>query len=302
METLYERQGDSLNAARSGRERFRLRDELLGARATDRLGELLSRFELSEERLRSERLTREKDIAELTLVAERRELQSIYIVVAAIGAIVLLLGWGYGTARRLNRLLHAQNRLVLAQSEELRQANRQLTEQSQRLYQASITDALTGVHNRAHGMRRLNDLLGQSRQPGARPATILIDVDHFKAINDNHGHPVGDQVLIAISHCLQRALGDGAELSRIGGEEFMVLLPDVDTAEALDVGETLRKSVQAHGIDTAKGTLKVTISAGVCSASDLSDSSPQRAYAAADEALYRAKHSGRDRVCAWAPA
>lgn len=296
LEQIYESLGDPLSAAQSGRERFRLRDELIGAKATGKLGELLSRFELSEERRRSELLTQEKAVTELQLRAETQQLRLIYLVAATIGIALLLLGWRHATARRLYRLLHEQNQVMLAQAAQLRQVNQQLTEQSERLYQASITDALTGVHNRAHGMLRLHELIHGSI-PGRRQAVMLIDVDLFKGINDNHGHPVGDQVLVTVARALQQALPEGAELSRVGGEEFMVLIPDADQRQLFDIGNALRAQVRAATVEVGGQRIGVTISIGVCSVADLLHASPHQAYAAADDALYRAKRGGRDCVC-----
>lgn len=296
LELLYAAMGDELSAARSGRERFRLRDELIGAKASGKLGELLSRFELSEERRRSDRLAQENAVTELTLVAGRQQLRTVYLVVAAIGTALLLLAWRHVTARRLYHLLHRQNQVMLEQAAQLKQANQQLTEQSQRLYQASTTDALTGVHNRAYGMQRLHEQLqagGSSRQS----AVVIIDIDHFKAINDRYGHPGGDALLVAAARVLQQALPDGAELSRVGGEEFMVLLPDIDSRQAFDIGNALRAQVRAASVERDGQRVSVTISVGICLVDADTETPAQQAYAYADAALYRAKRSGRDCVC-----
>ncbi len=296
LEQIHAALGDPLSAALAGRERFRLRDELVGAKATGKLGELLAQFEIGEERRRSERLAQENAVAELRLAAERQQLRLIYLVAAAIGTALLLLGWRHATARRLYRLLHQQNERVVAQSTALQQANRQLSEQSERLYRASTTDSLTGVANRAQGMQRLQALTHAS-PPGARPAVLLIDVDHFKSINDRHGHPVGDQVLATTAQALQQALPPGGELSRVGGEEFMVLLPDADGRKAFDVGNALRAQVRATGIRGSTQTIGVTISVGICALAETPGLNAHQAYAHADAALYRAKRGGRDCVC-----
>jgi diguanylate cyclase (GGDEF)-like protein len=298
LEQIHEALGDPLSAVRSGRERFRLRDELVGAKATGKLGELLSRFELSEERRRSERLEQEKAVAELRLVSEGQRLRSIYLVAAAIALALLLLIWRHLTARRLYRLLHGQNQVMQAQAEQLTLANQKLTEQSERLYRASITDGLTGVNNRAHGMQRLQALV-QARATGQRPALVLIDVDHFKAINDTHGHPVGDQVLVTIARLLQQAMPADADLSRVGGEEFMVLLPDTSSRQALDIADALRAQVRTAAIDVDGHHLQVTISIGLCLLAFLDDPAAHAAYSAADAALYEAKRGGRDCVRSW---
>ncbi len=296
LEQIHESLNDPLSAAQAGRERFRLRDELIGAKATGKLGELLSRFELGEERRRSELLSQEKAVTELKLRAESQQLKLIYLIAAVIGVALLLLGWRHATARRLYRLLHEQNQVVLAQAAQLRQANQQLTEQSERLYRASITDGLTGVNNRAQGMQRLHELVHASAA-GRRQAVILLDVDLFKSINDNYGHPVGDQVLVTVARVLQQALPEGAELSRVGGEEFMVLIPDADQRQLFDIGNALRAQVRAATVEVAGQRIGVTISVGICAVADLPHVSAHQAYAAADDALYRAKRGGRDCVC-----
>jgi len=301
LEQIYHALGDPLRAAQSGRERFRLRDELIGAKATEKLGELLSRFELSEERRRSERLQQANAVAELTLLAERQQLRSSYFVAAGIGLALLLLAWRHVTARRLYHLLHQRNQLVSAQAEQLQQANQQLTEQSARLYRASTTDALTGANNRAQGMQRLHELM-QLPTGERRLAVALIDIDHFKSINDKYGHPGGDQVLIAITRALQQAIPSSAEVSRVGGEEFMVLLPDVDSRQAFDIGNALRAHVRAANVDFAGQRIGVTISVGICLLDEAADATPHFAYAQADAALYRAKRSGRDCVCMHSPS
>jgi diguanylate cyclase (GGDEF)-like protein len=301
LEQIYTSLGDPLAAAQSGRERFRLRDELIGTQATGKLGELLSRFELGEERRRSELLMQENAVTELKLRNERQELRLIYLVAATIAVALLLLGWRHFTVRRLYRLLHDQNQVVLVQAAQLRQVNQQLTEQSERLYRASITDALTGVGNRAYGMQRLHELI-QASAAGRHHAVMLIDVDLFKAINDNHGHPVGDQVLVTVARALQQALPEGAVLSRVGGEDFMVLIEDADRRQLFDIGNALRAQVRAASIDVGGQRIAVSISIGICALADLPQATPHQAYAAADDALYRAKRGGRDCVCMHAHA
>jgi diguanylate cyclase (GGDEF)-like protein len=299
LELVYQQLGDGLSAAQSGRERFRLRDELLGSQAVGRIGELLSRFELTEERRRSERLLQEKELAELKLSAERQQLQITYLVATVIGVALLLLAWRYFTANRLYRLLRDRNALVHAQAEQLAEANVQLTEQSERLYQASITDALTDVRNRAYGMQRLTQLFVPAAGRDVHGVVMLLDVDHFKSINDVHGHPVGDKVLLRIAQTLQQALPTKTELSRVGGEEFMVLLPNATVESALELAHVLRARVRAATLDLGVRTEGVTISIGIATRGHGEPGSAQDIYAAADEALYQAKTGGRDRACVY---
>lgn len=293
LERIYQQRGDALAAANAGRERYRLRDALLGSAATGQLTQLLGEFALSEERLRNEHLQQEKTLTELKLSNEQRKLQVFGTVATAIAIVLALFGWRHYTVERLYRVLRERNQMVQAQAEQLRSANERLTEQSQRLYQASITDALTGAYNRGYGMHRLEALLAQPG--GERMHLALLDVDHFKRINDDYGHPAGDQVLIALVRTLAARLPAGAELSRVGGEEFMILLPQTLPAQALEIAEALRRAVAAHDVLLDQQRLRMTISIGLASAAR--QTSARALYAAADQALYSAKHGGRNRVC-----
>lgn len=293
LERIYQQRGDALAAANAGRERYRLRDALLGGAATSQLTQLLGEFALSEERLRNEHLQQEKTLAELKLSNEQRKLQVFTIVAVAIAVVLALFGWRHYTVERLYRVLRERNQMVQAQAEQLRSANERLTEQSQRLYQASITDALTGAYNRGYAMHRLEELL--ARPGGERVHLALLDVDHFKRINDDYGHPTGDQVLIALVRTLAARLPAGAELSRVGGEEFMILLPQSNPDQALETVESLRRAVAAHDVLLDQQRLRMTISIGM--ASGARQPKARALYAAADQALYAAKHGGRNRVC-----
>jgi diguanylate cyclase (GGDEF)-like protein len=297
LERVHAKDGDELAAARAGREHFRLRNELLGANATGRLGELLTNFALGEERVRNERLRQENALTALRLAAERRELQAIYAIAIAVGFALLLLGWRHVTVQRLYRLLRGQSAQVEAQGEQLAAANAQLTEQSKVLLELSLTDTLTQVRNRAHGMERLGALLATFRELGRRPVLLLIDVDHFKAINDRYGHLAGDQVLVAVARTLAATLPPGAELSRIGGEEFMVLLADAERSQASLLADALRRRVRDLHIDVGPRSVQITISIGMCFAGEAREPSLRSVFAAADRALYQAKRDGRDRVC-----
>lgn len=296
LEGLYAKLDDPLSSARAGREHFRLRNELLGANATGKLGELLTNFQLSEEKLRSERLERENALNALRLDADRREQRALVAIAIAVGLALVFVIWRHVTVRRLYRLLHEQTAQIRAQGVELSTANARLRDQSARLLELNRTDPLTGVRNRAHGMDRLAEIIARHRERGTRPALMLIDADHFKAINDRYGHPAGDQVLIAIARTLQAAAPPDAELARIGGEEFMVVLPDADRAQAMLLADALRRRIAALSVDVGPQALTVTISVGVCLVEALADRSQRAAFAEADRALYEAKRAGRDCV------
>lgn len=161
----------------------------------------------------------------------------------------------------------------------------------------ATTDALTQLLNREAIMRRMHEYL-QARHAQGRGATVgLIDVDHFKRINDKHGHGVGDQVLIEIAARLRKALRPGDLLGRYGGEEFLFVLPDCDESQAAAICERLRRVVADEPMLTASGPLRVTISAGVYSGPVVADGDDVT-VGAADRALYQSKKRGRNRVTA----
>ena len=166
----------------------------------------------------------------------------------------------------------------------------------QQLQAAARTDAKTGLLNAAAWQREADTELSRAQRTHDPLALLLIDIDHFKRVNDTHGHLVGDQVLIGVATTLCNQLRDYDVVGRFGGEEFVVLLPGADTVEACRVAERLRGRVRRLAVPAEDGTVAVTISVGVAlfrvHGSDLIE-----LLAAADLALYRAKESGRDRVC-----
>jgi diguanylate cyclase (GGDEF)-like protein len=153
------------------------------------------------------------------------------------------------------------------------------------------TDHLTGALSRVGFERALSRRAVQT----AAPAIFVIDIDHFKQVNDRYGHAVGDQILCEVVSLLRQGLRDSDLLARWGGEEFILLLPLVDSEAAFAVAERFKMSVSQYKFRVDEDTnLSVTISIGI---SFLEDDGIGAAFAKADEALYRAKHEGRNRVC-----
>ncbi|KFN50716.1 hypothetical protein P873_06015 [Arenimonas composti TR7-09 = DSM 18010] len=293
LERLYAARGDKLAALQSGREHYRLRNELLGANATGKLGELLGNFQLDEERLRSERLRQENALAEAALRSEREMRSRTILQSAAIALAMLLLAWRHLSTRRLNALLEEKSSELEAQRQLLADANRELTNFSDELLARSRIDALTGLASRSHGMQRLAERLA-----GDDPhwALMILDIDHFKAINDRYGHPMGDQVLIAVSSALRETVPEGAELARIGGEEFMAIVPDFPRGLARELGEAICARVRLLRIDLGGTVVQVSISIGLLEVAEASVTSVRDALVRADRALYVAKRDGRDCV------
>jgi diguanylate cyclase (GGDEF)-like protein len=166
------------------------------------------------------------------------------------------------------------------------------------LQTASRTDAKTGLLNAAAWERDAEAALATGRRRGLPSAVLLIDIDHFKAVNDAHGHLVGDDVLRAVAAALRAQLRDGDLLGRFGGEEFVALLPGMDRTEAAQAAERLRAGVAAVVTPVDGAVVQVTVSLGV-SVADPASTPPSglaELLAVADAGLYRAKGSGRDRV------
>lgn len=159
----------------------------------------------------------------------------------------------------------------------------------------SITDTLTGVYNRRHLALRLDEEFSLSQRHHAPLSVLIIDIDFFKKINDEFGHQIGDEALIAVARTLRRSIRDSDLLARFGGEEFVVMLPLAPHTEAMVVAEKLREAVSVCSIP-AMGEHRVTISIGVATVPDLAVSSGDELLGAADRALYRAKEQGRNRV------
>jgi diguanylate cyclase (GGDEF)-like protein len=127
---------------------------------------------------------------------------------------------------------------------------------------------------------------------------LMLDIDHFKSVNDRDGHAVGDEAIISVAAACQRGKRNSDIAGRLGGEEFAILLPETDTEQALVVAERIRESIAAQFLSVHKVCFNVTISVGIASAS-LSMSGVEALMRAADEALYQAKEAGRDRVVTW---
>jgi two-component system cell cycle response regulator len=163
----------------------------------------------------------------------------------------------------------------------------------------AITDQLTGLHNRRYMSRHLDTLIDSAKKSAKPIAFLILDIDYFKAVNDTHGHDMGDEVLSEFANRISANVR-GIDLAcRYGGEEFVVVMPDTDMALACSVAERLRRSVESEpfSITRPPGKLKITISIGIAGSEGATDSAEALLHRA-DQALYRAKRDGRNRVVA----
>ncbi|MEM1437004.1 MAG: diguanylate cyclase [Pseudomonadota bacterium] len=173
----------------------------------------------------------------------------------------------------------------------------QLKQMQQELEQLAHTDPLTRLCNRRIFMTRLDEEVERVRRHGSALSVILFDLDHFKAVNDTHGHDTGDRVLKTVAQVAEQHIRVTDVAARIGGEEFALLLPETAQEGAIQLANRLREAIQqANTVDSGGQTIQVTASIGVAtvgrSSRVLADVLKQ-----ADEALYDAKHLGRNRVC-----
>lgn len=165
------------------------------------------------------------------------------------------------------------------------------------LMDQSTKDSLTGLWNRRHLMNQCRHALAEAERDKNPVSVIALDVDKFKSFNDVHGHDAGDTVLRHIGEVMQSIVEDGEIAARLGGEEFLVLLPRVSIEAARERAEVLREKIESLVIDYGDAALpRVTISAGVATGQPGQKTSPQDLIRASDKALYAAKDSGRNRV------
>lgn len=173
----------------------------------------------------------------------------------------------------------------------------ELAEKNKLLEQQSTIDALTGVRNRTFFDQKLSAEIKRSRRERSTLALLMIDIDHFKSFNDNHGHLVGDLVIKEVAQSLQQELKRSTDyLCRYGGEEFAIILPNTDSEGAMLLAEQLRLCLENQRIQHEKLELSISVSIG-CYAGVAEINSVSIDYIqAADIALYRAKNEGRNRV------
>ena len=171
------------------------------------------------------------------------------------------------------------------------------------LCELSSRDPLTGLANRRHFELTLASEVDRVARAGEPALVLMIDIDHFKKVNDAHGHPAGDVVLRAVAHALHECIRPMDTVARFGGEEFSMILPNCAPSFAQAVAERIRLRVQAMTIMIASRVdVRVTVSIGGAFAPQWVRSSPLLWVERADQQLYRAKSEGRNRACLEQPA
>jgi diguanylate cyclase (GGDEF)-like protein len=218
------------------------------------------------------------------------------------------LAYRYASLRRENeRIVREANeqleRNVSRRTSELSNALEQLAEANGRLRESNRRDALTGLFNRRHFRELFEQMMRQAAETRQPLGILLIDLDHFKKVNDTHGHLAGDECLRILARNLADVVAnDHGLVARFGGEEFVVAFPSLSDKRLLEVAERLRLRISAEPARYAGKEIAITASIGVFSVPVGFGFNPDDALHQADDALYAAKNAGRNRVCATAAA
>lgn len=222
-------------------------------------------------------------IINLLLLSQGQESVLLFPLLAA------ALGWILLAARQQRRL-HELNANLSMTASTLEQANKELEA-------SANTDTLTGLLVRRAFLLRFTQEMDRSRRTGKPLAVAILDLDHFKRVNDTYGHPVGDLVLKRFADVLRRKLRSIDIAGRWGGEEFVVLLPETPIDQATLVLDRVRCAIAEERFPSPADNLVVTMSAGLTGVDFVTDN-PEEIIGMADKALYEAKESGRNRICA----
>ena len=205
--------------------------------------------------------------------------------------------------RAQQALLDSQRKQNEALENRVRERTEELEKANRKLQEMSSTDALTGTRNRRHFDQAYASELKRMQRDGTDLSLLLLDIDHFKRINDTWGHQIGDECLRLVAQTIgQHSRRDSDTLARVGGEEFCILLPNTSAAGAIFLGETIRNAIAVLSPEISGQRLSITISIGIASSSQQLPMSPERLLNLADQALYRAKQQGRNRVELFEPA
>lgn len=196
---------------------------------------------------------------------------------------------------RLENDLSRRTREVHRLNAEMAVTNEQLGVVNGKLRQMATTDELTGLLNRREAMNRLRQLWNENERYGHPFSVLLLDIDHFKQVNDTHGHATGDLALQETARVLRKSTRASDIVCRMGGEEFLVMCPGVAASGGIVCAEHLRAAIEANRFKFDENQLHVTVSIGVAEKTP-AILTPDALLHEADEALYAAKHAGRNRV------
>lgn len=264
---LAERNGDYKQAYQYLTARQQLEQHMYERQLADEIAIQQARFDIDAKQSEIELLDKQNELlkAESMLINERLENSLLALALVSI-LLSSLLFWSYRSRKVQSKLK------MFAQ-----------------------TDALTQIANRGHFTDCLTEKLSQAQKNGSLVGLILLDLDHFKNINDTYGHQVGDWALIQTAKAIKESVGDDAIVGRLGGEEFGAVITGKQEAEIMHIAERCRMAIEHIQSSMSEYQFKLTVSAGVSNSSQ-AGYKLENLYAAADLALYQSKHYGRNRV------
>lgn len=279
--------GDAASAYVTRKAHQKLDKELAMDMAGRRIAVLEASLEQERAAMEQQLLRNENQLKELRIIRQRDLGIALVSAVVALFAVLALLYLRVRTMRRSNAEL-------VANRDQLAQLHAALLKTSERLEYMANTDALTDLANRHAAMRRI-ELAWQRSRIGGSACLMLVDLDHFKQINDRYSHQAGDAVLRACAARMREALPQNALFGRWGGEEFIVVLESVAVEDALQIGERVRARLD-HEVPWEGRLVRCSGSLGLAMLEPALFNSVEEWLAAADRALYRAKREGRNRV------
>jgi diguanylate cyclase (GGDEF)-like protein len=234
----------------------------------------------------------------LTPVAEHPLLFSLLMLLSFLAGAGGCAFWLYRRQRRWQRdTEETLEQNIQSRTLELQVALTELAEKNRELEEQNTRDALSGVRNRAYFDKKIQAEIKRSRREQRPLSLVMLDIDHFKAINDTHGHLAGDAVIRGVAQRIQAQLKRSSDhICRYGGEEFALILPNTNAAGVLSFAEQIRASIASTPFETEIGPLQVQISAGCFTNIAEAGSLGADYVQAADQALYSAKQAGRNQV------
>lgn len=169
------------------------------------------------------------------------------------------------------------------------------------MYESALRDDLTKTFNKKYFTDRLESEFAYAARTKANLSLVVFDLDHFKEVNDTYGHPAGDLVLSEMAQAVATLIRAEDVFARVGGEEFAVICQSADSDQALAIAERVRQSVGGHKFIIEGKQVPIAVSAGIATIPEARITDAQALISAADQALYEAKRTGRNRVCCWQP-
>jgi two-component system cell cycle response regulator len=178
-----------------------------------------------------------------------------------------------------------------------------LGRRNENLSNLSITDGLTRIYNHRFLHEQLAHEIQRSDRYHTQLTCLMLDIDDFKKVNDQHGHPFGDEVLATTAKLIREAVRQIDLVGRYGGEEFLVIMPQTSSKAALPIAERILKAIQSYPFSAPEGVVQVTLSIGLATypSPDLGVKSKNGLLSAADQALYKAKRTGKNQTVVWQP-